>query len=69
MESFITSLSQTMDSIDMQERELVGEGDLEKREKKSKAMIINDLRRFKETLERQKQQIMRNKKCSKEHRW
>lgn len=58
MESFITSLSQTMDSIDMQERELVGEGDLEKREKKSKAMIINDLRRFKETLERQKQQIM-----------
>lgn len=57
MEGFITSLSQTMDSINIQERELVGEGDLEKRGKKSKAMIINDLRRFKETLLRQKQQI------------
>lgn len=57
MEGFITSLSQTMDSIEIQEKELVAEGDIEKREKKSKATIINHLKRFKETIERQKQMI------------
>lgn len=57
MEGFITSLSQTMDSINMQERELVGEGDIEKKGKKSRAAVINNLKRFKETIERQKQVI------------
>ena len=57
MEGFITSLSQTMDSINMQERELVREGDIEKKGKKSRASVINDLKRFKEIIERQKQVI------------
>lgn len=57
MELFITSLSQTIDSIDLQERELVVDGDIEKRSTQSRESIINNLNRFKETLERQKLQI------------
>ena len=57
METFITSLALTMDSIDMQEKELVAEGDVEKKKKRSRESVINSLNRFKETIERQKQQI------------
>ena len=57
MESFITSLSQTMDSIDIQEKALVADGDIEKRNTRDRKSIINNLNRYKETIERQKRQI------------
>ena len=57
MEDFITSLSLTMDSIDMQEKELVGEGDYEKRKARDKASVIAGLKRYKAIIDRQKQQI------------
>lgn len=57
MEEFITSLSLTMDSINMQEKELVGEGDLEKKKKTSKETIIKNLREYKELIKRQRQKI------------
>lgn len=57
MESFITSISQTMDSIDIQEKELIVDGDVEKKKTITKESIINNLQKYKETIERQKEQI------------
>jgi len=57
LEDFIFSLSQTMDSIDMLEKEIVAERNIEKRGKPSKASLLNNLRRYKATIVRQKEQI------------
>lgn len=57
MEEFITSLSQTIDSIDVMENEIVGEGDIEKRKPITKESIMSSLKRFKETVKRQKESI------------
>lgn len=57
MEEFITSLSETMDSINVQEKELIIDGDIEKRKPRTRESIINNLKRYKETIERQKKMI------------
>ena len=57
MEEFITSLSQTIDSIDVMENEIIGEGDIEKKKPLTKESILNSLTRFKETINRQKELI------------
>lgn len=57
MEGFITSLSQTMDSIDIQEKNLIADGNIEKRQPVNKETFINNLKKYKEIIERQRQQI------------
>ena len=57
LENFVFSLSQTMDSIDVQEKGLLAEGNLEKRMKQSKESLLINLKRYKETIERQRDQI------------
>ena len=57
MEEFITSLSLTIDSIDVMENEIIGEGDIEKRTPITKESILNSLTKFKETISRQKESI------------
>lgn len=57
LESFITSLSQTMDSIYIQENQIVVEGDIEKRKLQSRETIINNLKKYQEIIERQKERL------------
>ena len=57
LENFVFSLSQTMDSIDVQEKGLLAEGNLEKRMKQGKESLLINLKRYKETIERQREQI------------
>lgn len=57
MEGFITLLSQTMDSIDTKEKDLLAEGDIEKRKPLNKEDLINNLKEYKEIIERQRLQI------------
>lgn len=57
MEDFVNSLSQTIDSINMQENEILNEGDLEKGKRLSKEAIINSLKKYKETIDKQKERI------------
>jgi len=57
MEGFITSLAQTMDSIDMQEQILTGKQSVEYKGKRNRQQIKDNLKRFKETLQRQKERI------------
>ena len=55
LEDFVFSLSQTMDSIEIREKGFVAEGDLEKGKKQSKESLLNNLKRYKETIEHQKE--------------
>lgn len=57
MENFVNSLSQTIDSINKQEEDILSEGDIEKSKPLSKKEIINSLKRYKETIDRQKELI------------
>ena len=57
MEDFVNSLSQTIDSINKQENEILNEGDIEKGKPLSKKAIINSLKRYKETIDKQKELI------------
>lgn len=57
MEEFVNSLSQTIDSINKQENEILSEGDIEKGKPLSKKAIINSLKKYKETIDRQKELI------------
>ncbi len=57
MEAFITSISETMDSINTQEKELLSDGNIENKNSKNRKSIINNLIRYKETIEKQKKMI------------
>jgi chromosome segregation ATPase len=57
IEGFITSLSQTMDSINIQEMYLIYEGDIEKRKPVSRSSLIKNLKLYKDIIDRQKEQI------------
>lgn len=56
MEGFISSIAETMDSINAQELELIKNGNIERR-RTSKSDILNNLKRYKETIQRQKEMI------------
>ena len=57
MEEFVNSLSQTIDSINKQENEILSEGDIEKGKPLSKEAMLNSLKKFKETIDKQKEII------------
>lgn len=56
MEGFISSIAETMDSINTQELELIKNGNIERRGT-GKSVILNNLKRYKETIQRQKEMI------------
>lgn len=57
MEEFVNSLSQTIDSINKQENDILSEGDIEKGKPLSKESMLTSLKKFKETIDRQKEVI------------